>query len=133
MMVIVLRNSLVVVLAMLQLFAPLVHAHSGDKSFNRGLHIPGLEAYYINHDAAVVQNVNFDTHAEGLLVVVDAGIKTPQDSFAKSDKVEFVLLPLSQFKLNTLSFDESNFSPHSQSFCFQRCYPTLSARAPPAR
>lgn len=133
MMVIVFRNSLVVVLAMLQLFAPLVHAHSGDKNVTRGLHIPGLEAYHSNHDAAVARNVNYENHADGLLVVVDAGIKMPQDGFAKSDKVEFALLPVSQLKLNTLAFTESNFSPHSQSFCFQRCYSTLSARAPPAR
>lgn len=133
MMVIVFRNSLLLLLAMLQFFAPLVHAHSGDKNFNRGLHIPGLEAYSTNHDAAVTQNVNFDNHAEGLLVVVDAGIKTPQDSFAKNDNVEFALLPVSQLKLSILSFSENNFSPHSQSFGFQRCYSTLSARAPPAR
>jgi hypothetical protein len=132
-MLIVFRKSLVFILVMLQLFAPLVHAHSGSKDFNKGLHIPGLETFYINHDAAVVQKVNLDQDAEGLLVVVDAGIKNPHDTIAETEKVEFGFLPSSQILVSSLPFSDSNFSPQTLSFVFQKTHSTPRSRAPPAQ
>lgn len=132
-MVLVLRKSLIIVLAMLQLFAPLVHAHTGDKNFNQGFHIPGLESYRTNQDAPVVQNVNVAWDSEGLLVVVDAGIKNPQDLFVESTGNFFALLPSHQLQIATLRESDSNFSPQRQSFSFRRHLSTKSPRAPPAQ
>ncbi len=132
-MLIVFRKSLVFILVMLQLFAPLVHAHSGSKDFNQGLHIPGLESYYNSHDAAVAQKVNLDQDTEGLLVVVDTGIKNPHDTIAETEKIEFGLLPSSQIKVSSLPFSDSNFSPQAQSFVFRKYLSTSRSRAPPAQ
>jgi hypothetical protein len=129
----VIRRSFVIMLAMLQLFAPLVHAHTGSNNFNQGLHIPGLELYRANQDAPVSQNVNVDWDSEGLLVVVDAGIKNPQDMLVESPDHSFALLPPDQLRISALPENDSNFSPQRQSFSFRRFPVTHSPRAPPAR
>jgi hypothetical protein len=129
----VLNKSLVVMLAMLQFFAPLVHAHTGDKSFSQGLHIPGLEALHTFHDAAVVQNVNVDRGSEGLLVVVDAGIKNPHDMSIENTDTDFVLLPSGYMPVIALPESDQNFSPQTQSANSQRLLPAHTPRAPPAQ
>ena len=94
------RKSLIIVLAMLQLFAPLLHAHTGINDFTQGgLHIPGLESYPSNQDAPVFQSVNHDWDSEGLLVVVDAGIKNPHDISVVSTGISFALLPSEQVSI----------------------------------
>jgi hypothetical protein len=129
----VIRQSFIILLAMLQLFAPLVHAHTGSNNFNQGLHIPGLELYRAIQDASVGQNVNADWDSEGLLVVVDAGIKNPQDKFVESTTHSFALLPPDQLRISAISENDNTTSPQRQSFSFRRLPNTHSPRAPPAQ
>lgn len=128
----VLHKSLIVVLAMLQLFAPLVHGHTGDKSFNQGLHVPGLELYLTHQDAYVFQNVNHDWGSEGLLVVVDTGVKNPQDISVEATGRSFALLPSDQLRITALFENDNNFSPQPQPFSSRRFPSPHSPRAPPA-
>ena len=61
------RKLLVIFLVMLQLIAPLVHAHTGEKvSGLAGFHVPGLEMYSV------------DFSPDGIIVGVNAGIKDKQ-------------------------------------------------------
>lgn len=129
----VLRKYLILVLAMLQFFAPLVHAHTGDKNFNQGLHMPGLESYLALQGAPVLQNVNVEWDAEGLLVMVDTGIKSTQDISVANKDSNFGLLPTAQLRVTALPEADNNFSPQHQSFSFQRLPPLFSPRAPPAQ
>lgn len=130
----VLRKFLIIMLAMLQLFAPLLHAHTGGNDFTQGgLHLPGLESYPGNHDAPIFQGVNHDWDAEGLLVVVDAGIKKPQDVFVERADYSFALLPSDQLRVSALPDNDNNFSPQRQPFSFRRLLSTHSPRAPPAQ
>jgi hypothetical protein len=55
-----LRKFTVIFLAILQLIAPLVHAHAGEKVSSLGLHVPGLERYDVEHEAAMSQTVTYD-------------------------------------------------------------------------
>lgn len=128
-----LRKTLILVLAMLQFFAPLVHAHTGDKNFNQGLHLPGLESYHALQDAPVLQNVNVEWYAEGLLIMVDTGIKSTQDISVASIDSDFALLPSDQLQVSALPETDNNFSPQHQSFSFRRLPPLFSPRAPPAQ
>jgi hypothetical protein len=73
-----LRKFTVIFLAILQLFAPLVHAHTGEKVSDLGLHVPGLERYGVDHEALMSQAVSYDFSSEGIVVGVDAGIKDKQ-------------------------------------------------------
>jgi hypothetical protein len=129
----VIRKSLVIVLAMLQLLAPLVHAHAGQTSFNEGLHVPGLELYLPNQDAPVFQGVSADWNSEGILIVVDTGIKNSQDIFVEIEDDSFALLPSGQLQVSALPDNDRNFPPPPESFHFRRQLSTFSPRAPPAQ
>jgi hypothetical protein len=132
-MIPVIRKSVIFVLAMLQLFVPLVHAHTGAKNFNQGLHVPGLELYHISHDAPVTQNVNVDWDSEGLLVVVDTGIKTQKNMMVVMQDGPFALSPADQWQVTALPESDNNFSPQTQSFSFRKFPVAYSPRAPPAQ
>ncbi|MDP2901810.1 MAG: hypothetical protein Q8N96_01680 [Methylovulum sp.] len=86
------RTFLVIFLALLQLIAPLVHAHT-DKPFfampnheTGRLHIPGLEAYQRSDDGLGSSEtlqycaVRLDAPSEGIVFGVGAGIKPSQDN-----------------------------------------------------
>jgi hypothetical protein len=128
-----LNKSLILVLAMLQLFAPLVHAHTGNNGFNQGIHIPGLESFHQNHDALVSQNVNLDKDSDGLLVMVDMGIKNPLAMIVEGADNSFTVLPPDQLRINPLPKSDSNFSPQTKALASRRLSPSQSPRAPPAQ
>ena len=46
-----LRKFIVIFLVLLQLIAPLVHAHAGEDISNTGLHVPGLEMYSVDRQS----------------------------------------------------------------------------------
>lgn len=132
-MIPIIRRSSIILLAILQLFAPLVHAHAGQTSFNEGLHVPGLELYLPNQDAPVFQSVNADWNSEGILIVVDTGIKNSQDIFVEIEDNSFALLPPDQLQVSALPDNDRNFPPPPESFHFRRQLSTFSPRAPPAQ
>ncbi len=134
-MVCIFRKNLILLLAMLQLFAPLVHAHTGGHKSNQGLHIPGLEPYLIvNQHAPANQNVNLnkaDWDAEGILIAVDTGIKKPHDGIIVSQDSGFTLTPYNPLQISLLINNVSNFSPHPRVAFHKQLHSPLSARAPP--
>jgi hypothetical protein len=132
-MVTVIRKSFIFMLVMMQFFAPLVHAHTGEKSFSKGLHIPGLESYQSNQNAVVFQNVNSGWHSEGLLVMVDAGIKSPNDISVVGEETGFALLPDGLLNLAVLPKSDNNFSPQFQPLRHHKVFTPHSPRAPPAQ
>jgi hypothetical protein len=90
------RISLVVFLVLLQLLAPLVHAHthagspvfSGFEAGAAKLHVPGLETLNVHYDYSVGQGLKatLDVPPEGMVVGVNAGIMQAQpDSLADCD------------------------------------------------
>ncbi len=131
-MSIIVKKSVFIVLAMLQFLSPLVHAHTGDDHFNRGFHIPGLESYLDNQDAASFNNVNSSWHSEGLLVLVDAGIKNPLDMTVQNIESNDYIAIKSYFPVQKLSAHENNFSPQEHYLKLPRhSFPPQSPRAPP--
>jgi hypothetical protein len=131
-MLMLIRKSFIFLLVLLQFIAPLVHAHTGEKSFNLGLHIPGLESYRLDQNIPVLQNVNHGWDSEGVLVGVDAGIKSTQDFLADNTDSSFTLPP-AQLSVSKLPENDCNFSPHCRSFSFKRHLSTILPRAPPAQ
>lgn len=132
-MIAVIRKTLVLLLVMLQLVAPLVHAHTGSNSFNQGLHIPGLELYRVNQDVPVIQDANADWDVEGFLVVMDAGIKHTPDKFFAMDSQNHSAVLVEQIRLSPLPKADSNFSPQ-QSPPTSRIFSSAhSPRAPPVQ
>lgn len=146
-----LRKFLFIFLAILQLIAPLVHAHAGEKVSDVGLHVPGLEMYGVKHDALMSQAVNYyDFNAdrigsrpiatlppspavEGIIVAVDAGMKDRQvNAVVDLDDNHYLHQQTAIFKTAISPFD-TNFSPQSAQFVCRLLIPSLSPRAPPAQ
>jgi hypothetical protein len=132
-MVTVIRKPFIFMLVMLQFFAPLVHAHTGGNNYPKGLHIPGLESYQSNQNDTVFQNVNAAWDSEGLLVVVDTGIKNPNGIPVVDEQTGFALLPSVQFAFAVFPKAKNNFSPQSQPLRYRGDFSPHSPRAPPAQ
>lgn len=128
-----LRKFLVIFLALLQLIAPLVHAHASEKSSIAGLHVPGLEGYAADHDALMFEAASYYAGAEGIIVGIDAGIKQNHAKpLADPDNSYYLPQQTVVFK-TTLSPFDNNFSPQSPPFVAQLFSPSHSPRAPPVR
>lgn len=101
----VFSKILIVFLVLLQFFAPLLHAHTGDKFLVQGIHMPGLEVFEINYDAEASTNgalrckLTFCDIDEGMVVGVNTGFKSNKDmlllkqlkSFSDVDNPAFLL------------------------------------------
>ncbi|MDD5410648.1 MAG: hypothetical protein PHF31_04420 [Methylobacter sp.] len=128
-----LRKFLVIFLAILQLIAPLVHAHAGEKVPDLGLHVPGLEMYSVEHHAFVSQAVSYDSSSDGMIVGVDAGMKDRQVNAAADLDNDHYLHQQSPVFHAAISPFDTNFSPQAAQFVCRLFIPSLSPRAPPAQ
>lgn len=141
-----LRKFTVIFLAILQLIAPLVHAHAGKNigllpsSGLGALHVPGLERYSVDRDASMSQTetihcsvVMHDSSFDGMLIGIDAGIKDGQASAgANLDHSHYLHQQTSNFKAAISPFDIA-IPSQSQQFVVRLLIPSLSPRAPPAQ
>jgi hypothetical protein len=127
------RSFLPLLLAVLQFFAPLLHAHTAQRTPHFGLHIPGLEAY--NAPAGGVSASRSETGctaAADCIVAVDDGFRDKPSPSAKapSDGAALPLLtwifsPDAAPALRAELTQPPLPSPRHHS-------PSLSPRAPPA-
>ncbi|MFA5016359.1 MAG: hypothetical protein WC504_02355 [Methylobacter sp.] len=128
-----LRKFTVIFLAILQLFAPLVHAHAGENIPNFGVHFHGLEMHGVEHDTLVFHAVSHDFGSEGIIVGIDAGIQNKQvNTVVDSDNSHYLHQQALVFNAAISPFD-INFSPQAQQFVCRLFIPSLSPRAPPAQ
>jgi hypothetical protein len=84
------RKILILLLVLLNAFAPLIHAHTGDNSAGFGLHVPGLESYKAIYDSnsdstSFLQSKTIYNHSnEGLIVGVTTAIMSNHQAVLKS-------------------------------------------------
>lgn len=121
---------MIVYLVILQLVAPLVHAHTKAVSQDLGLHVPGLELYAPDHNnRASLEATNYQTHEHGLLVGIDTGLKLAtlflDDTNDAATEQKFIVP-----QLDLLCY-EINFSPQTRQFTPIVFSKSLSPRAPP--
>jgi hypothetical protein len=132
-MFITLRKFAVIFLAVLQLIAPLVHAHTGEKISSHGLHVPGLEMYNVEHDTPAFLANSHDFSYVGVIVGVDAGMKDKKlNAVADSDHSHYLHQQMSAFNPAISPFD-INFSPQTAQFVCRLFIPSFSPRAPPVQ
>ncbi|MGR9046881.1 MAG: hypothetical protein ACU83N_16490 [Gammaproteobacteria bacterium] len=127
-----LKKILILVLALLQLMAPLVHAHIADDRLGVGLHIPGLEHYNVASDAPEIKALAHDAASDNLVIGIDSGIRLDlNDNGPLQDQACF--LDQGGFPENrTLLSHQINFSPHQPpSISFVFASSPQSPRAPP--
>jgi hypothetical protein len=127
------RKFIVFFLAILQLIAPLVHAHTGEKISSQGLHVPGLEMYGVEHAAHAIQASSYDLSSVGIIVGVDAGMKDKKlTAISDADNSRYLHQQISVLNPADFPFD-TNFSPQAVQFVCRLFIPSFSPRAPPAQ
>ena len=134
-MFLTLRIYLVIILTVLQLFIPLVHAHTGDQSLKPGLHIPGLEHYEAKQNKLTVQikALQHNDYTDGMIVAIDMGVKQHQiNPLDINDSHYFIHQTSMILNIYFLSVDANYFPQHKHLL-----YPLLiqenSPRAPPSQ
>ncbi|WP_374087422.1 hypothetical protein [Methylomicrobium lacus] len=70
------RSLLPLLLVILQFFAPLLHAHAGQRDTHFGLHVPGLEAYSSASGGSLASQPEASyAAAKDCIVAIDDGIR----------------------------------------------------------
>jgi hypothetical protein len=85
-----------VLLLLVQILAPLLHAHTSGNFGNGFLHVPGLESLYLAHNNTSVRSPKMEP-SEGFVVDIAQGLRQPFDAciaFASSHEAILHELPL---------------------------------------
>jgi hypothetical protein len=130
-MILTLRRYLLVLLALLQLVAPLVHAHSGHGFAQFGLHLPNFEIYSVatSENVPLLQSLDYSTQLDAI-VSISTGIQN-QHSHA-DDLSPLLYFPPAAFIFSpTLASCEINFSPQTLQRFTTFVHSPQSPRAPP--
>ena len=117
-------------LALLQLGTPLVHAHTGEYDPHGGIHIPELEFLNADNEEATLQAAISHSTSQGIVIDVSSGMKFNTIAL-DSPEYQYIDRVITYF-INQQILKEINFSPQisiSFSQTFQR--PSIP-RAPPA-
>lgn len=124
------RQFLVMLLVLLQVLAPLVHAHVGEDANRQGLHLHGFEAWHIDQsDGAGLMAVNQDLQGQSAIVNIGSAIKRQQ----LLDQPVPVLLLLGAFFCVAVGIRDGRmvFPPHIFRFAPEPLPSQHSSRAPP--
>ncbi len=125
-----LHKSFSVLLVLLQLIAPLVHAHSEAKYAPAGIHLPGLEYVQTDHQTSTIKANALLCVSEGVIVGIGSGLK--QKAMPPFDLVS----PYSETSIKyfdaTPNRYEVGFSPHIVAILTSQSFdPSRSSRSPP--
>lgn len=126
------RRHLLVLLGLLQLVAPLVHAHSGNHFAQFGLHLPNFEIYSAVNEqqAPALQSVDYLANLNDAIVSISTGIKNQHNSV--DDLSPLLYFPPPSFAFSVaLNSCEINFSPQQTHRTKSFLYSPQSPRAPP--
>jgi hypothetical protein len=131
-MTLTLRRYLLVLLGLLQLVAPLVHAHSGSGFFKFGLHLPNFEVYSAENyqNNPVFQSLYYLTNLDDAIVSISTGMQNQQNN--ADDLSPLFYFPPTLFIFSVaLASCEINFSPQSLQNSITLVHAPQSPRAPP--
>lgn len=117
-MVACLRLFLVLLLVLLQLVAPLVHAHAGGPDSQFGIHLKGLESLTLAQHDTVVSSQQHAMIADSAMIEVDSGIK----------RLKTRWIP---FNIGLLAATLIVLSPPTTAICLSTDTPTPHPTAPP--
>jgi hypothetical protein len=131
-MILTVRRYLLVLLALLQLVAPLVHAHSGNDFAQFGLHLPNFEVYSAANyqNAPALQSFDYLADLNDAIVSISTGIQNQQNN--ADDLSSQLYFPPTPFIFAVaLASCEINFSPQALQRSTTLVHSPQSPRAPP--
>jgi len=129
-MVAYLRQLLVMLLILLQMAAPLMHAHVGADASPRGLHLHEFEALHIERDGPVLMAFDHDLQMQSSIVNIGSAIKQQQLLDKLSPAVFLFVLAVPVFAV-ARQIGIVNFSPHISLFVPEPLPSQNASRAPP--
>ena len=124
-----LRKSLILLIALLQLVAPLVHAHADKEINSGGIHVPGLEFISLDSNTPGFHAIASQVDIHGIIISVSFGIKHKDSTFELSAST-FIHHEIKPFNDEFIAY-EVNFSPPPCAVISQNFYRPSSPRAPP--
>jgi len=126
------RSLLPPLLVILQFFAPLLHAHAGQRDTHFGLHIPGLEAYSSASGGSIASQPEASyAAAKDCIVAIDDGMREKRaHSVEKPSGGECLPLLAWIFDTDAESHPLAEF-PHPPLLLSRPRSSSLSPRAPP--
>jgi hypothetical protein len=126
------RTFLLILLAMLQFIAPLVHAHARQHYLEIGLHLPGLEKFHAADESSSSDARLLSAHSDDFIFSVDDGIKQSRPPMADDAPADYLLFrPFPDFRTAKSSL-EISYPPHISPFIPHFSIALLSPRAPPS-
>ncbi|OQW74291.1 MAG: hypothetical protein BVN35_10650 [Proteobacteria bacterium ST_bin11] len=129
-MVAYLRQFLVMFLLLLQIAAPLVHAHVGKDNAQGGLHFHGFEALHSEHDQSGLMAVDHDLDIKSSVVILGSAIKQQQLLDRPMSAFYLIGSIVPDFAIMG-QIDVLNFSPHIPLFAPEPLLNQNPSRAPP--
>ncbi|MFI3137670.1 MAG: hypothetical protein QX197_12920 [Methylococcaceae bacterium] len=130
-MLTLLRQCLITFLVLLQLFAPLVHAHVNNQFSSDGLHLPGLEFHNAVYDASALQALPCFSNANNLIVSIDTGVRNKnKNNHSNNDNGDYIYSPVFTFNV-AITATDINFSPQKTLIVNTLFAPPYAPRAPP--
>jgi hypothetical protein len=124
-----LRQFFVVLLVLLQMAAPLVHAHIGENGGSHGLHLHELDSLPLTPDTAVLSAIDHELDAQFGVVNVGSAIKH-QPLVSHTTPILFLFGDTAGFDI-VRNADVVNFSPPSPNYSVTPFLSHNSSRAPP--
>ncbi len=125
------QKMLIILLTLLQLVAPLVHAHTGEEHATQNIHLPGFEFFNLTLDTAILQaqkHPNFDT---GSIISIGSAIKHKK---IFSDHTVCYSLPADNFSISAVTHHSAfKYTPRQQISLPATHYSSLPVRAPPLK
>jgi hypothetical protein len=131
-MLLTLRRYLLILLGLLQLVAPLVHAHSGNNFARFGLHLPTFEIYSVatQQHSPALQSFDYLANLDDTIVSISTGMQNQHNNV--DDLSPLLYFPPNPFSISlALRSCEVNFSPQPPHSIKTLTHSPQSPRAPP--
>ncbi|TCV76946.1 hypothetical protein EDE11_13029 [Methylomonas methanica] len=117
-------------LLLLQVAAPLVHAHVGKDAAPGGLHLHEFEVLHIDHDSPGFMAVDHDLQIQNSIVNLGSAIKQ-QQLLDRLTPVFYLIVSAAPDFAIMRQIDAVNYSPHIPLFAPEPLLSHNPSRAPP--
>jgi hypothetical protein len=120
-----------ILLMLMQLISPLMHAHAGPPIAKTGLHVHGLERYSATNHLQNFKTADAFSSSDAAVFGVDAGIKECQNSRFGGNKHSYDLFRWIAVFPPSLAICNTAASPRSSPILGGQATPSNTPRAPP--
>jgi hypothetical protein len=123
-------NFLIIILALLQFVAPLVHAHTGEEHSKPNIHLPGFEHFSLKGDSPALHSITHPNVDACSIISIGSAI---QHKKIYTDYTTAYFLPTEILSIKSVAYHSLiKLALQQQIHSKIRPYKSFSARAPPS-